>query len=200
MATRGAYAKGVAKREEILTTALDVIARNGYRHASVRQLADAVGLSQAGLLHYFSSKEELFAEILRKRDEVDFATYGAETGRSAETFFAVIAHNAEVPGLVQLYAQMELEAVDPAHPAHGFFVRRADTLRSVFAELIRDEQAAGRCAPDVDPTIAAGLIMAAADGLQTQWLLDPSIDMVDHLMQVWRVLTVARTDAGSPSR
>ena len=29
------------------------------------------GLSQAGLLHYFDSKEELFTEILRKRDEVD---------------------------------------------------------------------------------------------------------------------------------
>ena len=28
---RGQYAKGVAKREQILTTALDVIARNGYR-------------------------------------------------------------------------------------------------------------------------------------------------------------------------
>ncbi|WP_173922659.1 TetR/AcrR family transcriptional regulator [Agromyces sp. Marseille-P2726] len=200
MATRGAYAKGVAKREEILTTALDVIARNGYRHASVRELADAVGLSQAGLLHYFSSKEELFAEVLRKRDEVDLATYGAETGRSAETFFKVIAHNAEVPGLVQLYAQLALEAVDPAHPAHAYFVRRADAFRDAFADLIREEQDAGRCDPDLEPTIAAGLIMAAADGLQTQWLLDPSIDMVGHLMQLWRLLTGARADAESPSR
>ena len=41
MATRGAYAKGIVKREQILTTALEVIARNGYRHASVRELADA---------------------------------------------------------------------------------------------------------------------------------------------------------------
>ena len=53
---------------------------------SVRELADAVGLSQAGLLHYFSSKEELFTAILRKRDEVDFATYVAEAGRSAGSF------------------------------------------------------------------------------------------------------------------
>ncbi len=62
------YAKGLAKREEILTTALDVIARSGYRGTPVRELANAVGLSQAGLLHYFSSKEELFTEILAKRD------------------------------------------------------------------------------------------------------------------------------------
>jgi len=40
MAQRGSYAKGIAKREEILTAALDVIARNGYRRTSVRELAD----------------------------------------------------------------------------------------------------------------------------------------------------------------
>ena len=73
---RGSYAKGVAKREEILTRALDVIAREGYRGASIKELADAVGLSQAGLLHYFGSKEELFTEILRKRDELDSVDQG----------------------------------------------------------------------------------------------------------------------------
>ena len=76
---RGSYAKGVAKREEILERALEVIAREGYRGASVKELADAVGLSQAGLLHYFDSKEELFTEIVRKRDEVDLAHYGPTT-------------------------------------------------------------------------------------------------------------------------
>jgi AcrR family transcriptional regulator len=84
MAQRGSYAKGIAKREEILTSALDVIARNGYRRTSVRELADAVGLSQAGLLHYFSSKEELFQEIVRKRDEVDLAS-SASTPRARST-------------------------------------------------------------------------------------------------------------------
>ena len=53
------------KRREILDAALEVVARNGYSRTSVRELADAVGLSQAGLLHYFDSKEHLFAEVLR---------------------------------------------------------------------------------------------------------------------------------------
>ena len=57
MAQRGSYAKGVAKREEILERALDVIATEGYDGASVKRIAEAVGLSQAGLLHYFDSKE-----------------------------------------------------------------------------------------------------------------------------------------------
>ena len=71
------YAKGIAKREEILDTALEVIARSGYARASVRELADAVGLSQAGLLHYFASKEELYAAILLRRDPVSYTHLSA---------------------------------------------------------------------------------------------------------------------------
>ena len=106
--TRGSYAKGVAKREEILTTALEVIAKNGYRKASIRELAAAVGLSQTGLLHYFESKEELFAEILHRRDDIDGLGADLIEVETPEQFLkvlaAVIRHNVEVPGLVQLYA------------------------------------------------------------------------------------------------
>lgn len=189
MARRGSYAKGVAKREEILTAALDVIARNGYRRTSVRELADAVGLSQAGLLHYFSSKEELFQEILRKRDEVDAAAFEPASAGFMDGFLAVIAHNAEVPGLVQLYAQVSTEAGDPEHPAHAFFVERYANLRRAFTEQIRAEQAAGRIDADIDAELTAGLFLAATDGLQTQWMLDPSIDMPAHIAHLWQLIT-----------
>lgn len=189
MALRGSYAKGIAKREEILTAALEVIARNGYRRTSVRELADAVGLSQAGLLHYFSSKEELFQEILRKRDEVDHESYGIDVARPIESLIAVIRHNAEVPGLVQLYAQLSVEAVDPEHPSHDFFVERYEAVRREFGQYIREEQRAGAIDPELDPDLTATLFVAASDGLQTQWMLDPSIDMSEHIMQLWRLVT-----------
>ena len=59
MATRGSYAKGVARREEILESALDVIGRKGYQNASLKEIAEVVGVTPAALLHYFGSKEEL---------------------------------------------------------------------------------------------------------------------------------------------
>src|SRR6478735_2550183 len=107
MAQRGSYAKGIAKREEILTTALDVIAREGYRGASVKELAEAVGLSQAGLLHYFDSKDELFTAILRKRDELDLETYRTEPDVDPlRNFLRVMRHNADGTGLVELYTRL----------------------------------------------------------------------------------------------
>ncbi|MGW5239345.1 TetR family transcriptional regulator [Monashia sp. NPDC004114] len=185
---RGSYAKGIAKREEILTAALDVIARNGYQRTSVRDLADAVGLSQAGLLHYFSSKEELFAEILRKRDEVDRERMPDGRGAMVSGLIEVVRHNATVPGLVQLYAQLSTEATHPEHAAHGFFVERYASLRAALATEIQAAQARGELSDALDATSAATILLAAADGLQTQWMLDPSIDMADHLETLWRVL------------
>jgi len=190
MARRGAYAKGVAKREEILTAALEVIAREGYGGASVRELADAVGLSQAGLLHYFGTKEELFAAVLRKRDETDLARVEERMGESStfEAFRQTIARNADVPGLIQLYVRLSAEATDPEHPAHAFFAERTRTFRELVAGDLRRMQAAGTARADLDAEQAAMLILATADGLQVQWLMDPTIDMAEHVSELLRLL------------
>lgn len=185
MARRGSYAKGIAKREEILTAALEVVARNGYGKASVRELADAVGLSQAGLLHYFSSKEELFAEILRKRDEVDRETIAAADAdhelSMLDGFVQVVRHNADVPGLVQLYARLSNEATDADHAARPFFDERFRAFRQMAADGIRDSQREGALPAGLDPERTATILLAVSDGLQTQWLMDPSIDMAGHI-------------------
>jgi AcrR family transcriptional regulator len=196
MTRRGSYAKGIAKREEILTAALDVIARNGYQRTSVRDLADAVGLSQAGLLHYFSSKEELFAEILRKRDEVDRVRMPTGQGSMVDGLIEVVRHNADVSGLVQLYAQLSTEATHPEHAAHGFFVERYASLRSALAADVRAAQERGELSESLDPAATATVLLAAADGLQTQWMLDPSIDMAAQLEHLWRALESVAPSGG----
>ncbi len=182
MAQRGSYAKGVAKREEILTTALEVIAREGYRGASVKVLAEAVGLSQAGLLHYFDSKDELFTEILRKRDEIDLATYRALVDEDPlRIFLQVMRHNAEVPGLVELYTRLAAEASDADHPAHRFFIERREGMTALFDDVIRVGRLSGRYPESVDPAAFSIVLTALADGLQTLWLRDPTIDMAGEI-------------------
>ena len=197
---RGSYAKGVAKREEILTRALDVIAREGYRGASIKELADAVGLSQAGLLHYFGSKEELFTEILRKRDELDSVEQGLagdpERGLIAPAgelpdiragYLSVIRHNADVPGLVHLFARLSVDAADPGHPAHDFFVTRGESLRGFFAAAVATRQQSGEITDQIDADTIARIFQAVADGLQVQWMLEPDVDMaatVDALFEL----------------
>jgi AcrR family transcriptional regulator len=194
------YAKGLAKREEILTTALDVIARTGYRRTSVRELAAAVGLSQAGLLHYFASKEDLFAEILLKRDDVDVARAVADELTPLETMVSIVQHNAGVPGLVQLSAQYSIEAADPDHPGHAAIADRYAGLRRLLVDDIETRKADGRLPAHLDAERSATLLIAAADGLQTQWLIDPGLDMAGHLTYLVSLLGSAPAPAaGRPA-
>ncbi|MFG2951366.1 TetR/AcrR family transcriptional regulator [Streptomyces adustus] len=196
MARRGSYAKGIAKREEILDTALDIVARVGYSRATVRELAQAVGLSQTGLLHYFGTKEQLFVEILRRRDEVDRRLLEEPFGSTADAspdlgqvFTALVRHNAEVPGLTQLFSRFAAEAAEPGHPAHAYFRDRYATARDLVAELVRVRQAAGALPVGLDPDRLAGLLFALIDGLQTQWMYDPEIDMASQLAYFWSLFT-----------
>lgn len=182
MATRGAYAKGVVKREEILEAALAVVASHGYRKASVREIAEAAGLSPAGLLHYFGTKEELFVAILRARDERDELAYTGED--SAAAFLAVVAHNASVPGLVQLYSQLAAEAGDPEHPAHAYFRERTERVESMTRAQVAADQQAGLLRDDVDAAWIVRMLHAVADGLQNAWMLDPTIDMAAEIEQL----------------
>ncbi|MDR7385587.1 TetR/AcrR family transcriptional regulator [Promicromonospora iranensis] len=190
MAGRGGYAKGIAKREEILLTALDVIARHGYRGASVKEIADAVGLSQAGLLHHFDSKEHLFVEVLRRRDELDTATALAAfaergVGGALDAFVDVMRSNAEVPGLVLLYSALAVEAADPAHAAHAYFRERRGMFRAALSGGIRQMQADGDVDAALDPDTLATAIHALADGLQVHSLIERDLDMarvIEHVV------------------
>lgn len=195
MAQRGSYAKGIAKREEILTKALEMIAREGYRGASVKELAEAVGLSQTGLLHYFDSKDELFVEILRMRDQLDIQTYHAESGVDPLLIFLrVMRHNAEVPGLVELYTRLAAEASDHSHPAHRFFTERRVAMRSLFGEMVEEGKQSGRYPQDLDTGSFSLVLNAVADGLQMMWLQDPSIDMGSEIERLLVSLGVLHTE------
>jgi AcrR family transcriptional regulator len=194
MATsRGPYAKGVAKRAEILRAALEVIARHGYRKTSTRELAAAAGLSEAGMLHYFGSKEKLFEEVLRARDEADLERIVADD--SIDGLQAVIRHNGTVPGLVQLYSTFSAEAGDPDHASHDFFVDRYAALRTRLADTVRARQSAGTFTPDADPNTIATLLIALSDGLQVQSQYDLDADPADAYHHLLDLLSGAKRDS-----
>jgi AcrR family transcriptional regulator len=191
MTARGPYAKGEAKRAEIVDVALELFSRKGYDRTSFREVARLVGLSQAGLLHHFRTKEELFVEVLRRRDERNSRFYDQTVDHdvTVDGLIEIIKHNTVEPGLVRLYVAMSAESTDAASSARQFFVNRYEMLRSNIAADIRRKQAAGELPDSLDPQSAASLVVAAADGLQLQWLLDPDqVDMGAMLEQLTSLL------------
>jgi AcrR family transcriptional regulator len=65
--TRAARAQGGEAREALLTGALRVFARRGYRDAGVDEIAAEAGYSKGALYWHFSSKEELLLALIDER-------------------------------------------------------------------------------------------------------------------------------------
>jgi len=178
---RGPYAKSEKTRKVILDAALKVFAESGYRSGSLRNVADRVGMSEAGLLHHFPSKSALLIAVLERRDEqtqeqFDFdPEHGVEILRS---FVKLAEYNASTPGVVELFCTLSAEATSAEHPAHSYFRDRYEFTRSVTLSAFRDLAERGDLRPTISPEAASRGVIALMDGLQIQWLLDrDSVDM-----------------------
>lgn len=172
----------VARRREIVKAAEEIFGSKGYANGTLGDIAEQVGMTHAGILHHFGSKDQLLLEVLEYRDETDVADLvdkhipdGIELFRHlVRTAFA----NARRAGIVQAFVVLSAESVTDNHPAHAFFLGRYQTLRAEVAHAfvaMCEEQ--GVDAPDTIQDAAAA-ILATMDGLQVQWLLNPeSVDL-----------------------
>jgi len=187
---RGGYAKSEATRAAILDAALAVFAESGYRAGSLREIAQRVGMSEAGLLHHFKSKSELMMAVLDRRDElaVEITNFNAADGVDRlRGLVRLAAYNASAPGVVELYCTLSAEATSPTHPAHGYFITRYEWTRREVIQAFESVAAEGRLSAATTPTAAAIATISLMDGLQVQWLLDRTVvDMPEELSRFFR--------------
>jgi len=187
-------AKGSQRRDEILDTALEVLAHRGYRQTSLRGIGRELGVQPAQLLHYFGSKEDLLESVIARWDAESEAVVveGAAAGRDfLDAWPLIVQRNSRVAGLVHLYTALAAEAADENHPSRSFFAERWRRVREYIAADLERRVRDGRASPGLDPQRSASRLIAFSDGMQLQWLMDRSIDMVAELTamvdaELWR--------------
>ncbi|MFQ6331742.1 TetR/AcrR family transcriptional regulator [Nocardia sp. CWNU-33] len=166
------------RRAAILEAALEVFAERGYQGATIAAVAERVGLSQQGVLHYFPNKQTLLINVLALRDNLDVLMVTAQGRMTTLDFLAeLVDRNAERPGIVQSFTVLAAESVTEGHPARDYFVERYTLLRRMLtAQLVRD--LGGDPPRGATHAEIAALLIAVLDGLQQQWLLSPDeVDM-----------------------
>lgn len=174
----------LARRERILKAAMATFGTRGYHKGPLTEIADQVGMTHAGVLHHFGSKDQLLLEVLRYRDESDVKDLeGQHIPDGIDLFRHLVKTamlNAQRAGLVQAYVVLSAESVTEGHPARDFFVDRYRTLRREAGDAFRAVCAErGIDAPETVDRAAAS-IMAVMDGLQVQWLLEPEqVDLAE---------------------
>lgn len=183
--------RGEVSREKILATAVQVFGTQGYRGGSLREIAQRVGISEAGLLHHFGSKAGLLAAVLAERDRIDAerrARDEAEGTGLVDSMRHQVSRNAAAPGLVGLHVIVSAEATEPEHPAHELFRERYRGLRAQDRDGFRELVDSRAIRADVDHDKIGAITSAVMDGLQLQWLLDPELvdmpDLFEHFLQL----------------
>src|SRR5580700_9130023 len=141
----------------IYRVAAEIMCRKGYEATSMNDIAEAVGLTKAGLYHYIRGKEDLLFQIMSYGMDMvdqDVMAPAKEVGDASDRLRTIIARHSkrvlEVGGAVSILLD-EMYALTPAH-------RRAIKARKrAYFDLVREtlEQlsAEGKLR-NVSPTVA----------------------------------------------
>jgi len=180
---QGNYLVTEARRESILVSAFSVFAKSGFRGGTIKQVAELEGISEAGILHHFKSKGALLTAVLELRDTGTENRLLSDESRTGEKFIQywleLIAYNIANKGIVELFCILSAEATDESHPAHEYFKNRYLHVFQVTSAYFQILKTDAMLRDHIDPVAAAKSLIALSDGLQVQWLLDPSWDMLE---------------------
>jgi AcrR family transcriptional regulator len=154
---------------------LAVFAASGFHGGSVRDIARRAGLSQAGLLHHFPSKEHLLRAVLAWRDEIARSQLGEPAPDGLDLIRRLVALPAvtRTRQLVQLQVITSAEGTAADYPVHGYLRERQAAAVDLVRQALEYAAADGELRAGVDCALTARMLVALIDGLQVQWLLHP---------------------------
>jgi len=171
---RGARKSTPERRQEIVRAAARTFGTKGYQKGSLIDIAAQVGMTHAGVLHHFGSKEALLIAVLEYRDAEDLEVLANKTMPQGMDLFWHLTRtavaNSQREGIVQTYAAITGESVTEGHPARSFVISRFSMLRRYIEDAL--EVVCGPDLPEDIRTHAATSIIGVMDGIQLQWLLD----------------------------
>ncbi|GAA3879917.1 TetR/AcrR family transcriptional regulator [Tessaracoccus defluvii] len=188
-------------KRRILAAARQVFGEFGYRGGSLNEVAKRSGLTRAGLLHHFPSKEAMLLALLDERDdELAVFDWGRDAGvfetldRTPETTARILDDRP----LIQLAHQLTAEASQPDHPARDWEVARHERLREQGREAIERSIAAGELPDDTDVASLAAIILGATEGVEAQWLLGADVDPVACARLMARLVRALGDESSTP--
>jgi len=161
------------RRAELLAVARDVFAELGFEAATLREIADRMGLTAGSLYHYIDSKQSLLAAVMQSFQEPPIALARPVPGDGtpvAERLTALMREHVEIitadrPGMA--LAMTELDSMP--QPARSMLRDRMREYRRAIEDLLRVGQASGQLRAGFDPALATMAVLGALNWT-SRWL------------------------------
>jgi AcrR family transcriptional regulator len=174
-----------ARRAQIVTAAIAVIAESGYGRASFARIAERAGLSSTGLISYhFANRGELMEQVVERVIGAITEFMGARmTGATgaADALRRYIEGNA---AFVETHPA-EMKALLEIFLGGGFSYDAGQDreAKSPVEQILRAGQASGEFR-DFNVTVMATMIQRAVDGLPFLLTDDPGFDTRTYAAEV----------------
>ncbi|MDL5159193.1 TetR/AcrR family transcriptional regulator [Actinomycetospora termitidis] len=146
MTPRANGSRAEEQRQRILTAAVGVFSRRGYRATSMNDVAAGVGLSKPTLYHYVATKQDLLVQVYERVLDESLASARAIVAAAADPLEAVrglivdrVAYTCEHRDLLKICFEEESEL--PPELAEPILARRR-AYEAVVLEAVEAQVAA----------------------------------------------------------
>lgn len=174
--------EGYARRAEILAAAERIFVDHGYEGATIRKIADEVGLSSTALYMHFSDKSEILHEICERAFEQLLTMNRAvldEPGtpeqrmrRLMQSYVRFGFENPNAYRLVYMTRPVEAQQAQSVAQSLGY------ELFGAFVQVVEEAAADGRLRGETRATAQA--LWAGAHGVVSLMITKPYFDWVER--------------------
>lgn len=167
------------RRIELADAVLDVIARDGIKAVTLREVAKAAGWSTGVLNHYYDSHHDLLVGGLRRAAEIQGRKFKELRGDSSldpmqrlhRLVESVLPLDARRVAMTRIFLVFSAEAA-ASEQAREEVADYLHNWRRVVQRVIVEAQQAGQISPELDPVALAAELVALSDGLAMHAILD----------------------------
>jgi AcrR family transcriptional regulator len=144
----------------------------GGRGVSIAAVAASVGVTDAGVLYHFKTKQQLLYAVLeyleRTADEIleSSQTTGIDLIREVGTWGAAMEAAQEI---VSLQLVLSAEQIQGDGEERSYFTRRYGAAVARYAAAFAEAAASGDLRRDLDAHQEASALIAHLDGIRFQW-------------------------------
>lgn len=181
--TDAAVARGEARRKALVAAAAELFAESGYHATRLADVGARAGVGRPAVLHHFESKEALVHAVLDEHErqfmEVRMRVAEHRGLAGIGQLVQIMEFQHEDRRRTTLWTMLLAESTSPGAPLRARMIENYNQFRFSITWLLGQAREDGELRPGVDFDREANVIIAFFNGLETSWLLDETVPVVE---------------------
>lgn len=181
------------KRERILNAGYQIFGRHGYRKAATADIAKAAGISKAMLFYYFTSKKEMYLDLMQESSDLLVDAIYMNPESISTDFFERLLEVSRIkiealkkrPFLIQFLYSAFGETDPEVYDELKVYFSAGDVMRNEMMILNSDTE---KFKEGIQPELVMELIMNCALGaFSVQPTADYGAELIDQRMDRFQI-------------